>query len=142
MDTEIPEMDAATKQSIESLRKKIAANPKTKEIAKNLNMELNDYAGLVAHFKITGDEPQIFVAPDAVLKENGFSPPTQEKLLDFVKNEAKILESSGRASSFGGPQKPKVSLTDLPKVELKKGDAQSEALADALKKQMRGKNLK
>ena len=51
-------MNADTQQQIETLRARVAADPRTKAIAKNLNISVQDYAGLVAHFKVTGEEPQ------------------------------------------------------------------------------------
>jgi hypothetical protein len=132
-------MDEAQKKEIETLRAKLLKDPDTQKIAKNLNFELNDYAGLVAHFKVTGEEPQLFVAPDKVLKDNGFNPPTMEKLTGFIKEQKSILESSGQASSFSSL--PQVKTAPVAAQQTGKTEAELK-LAEDLKKQMRGKSSK
>jgi DNA-directed RNA polymerase specialized sigma subunit len=99
-------MTEEQKQKIEKLRAKVAADPRTKEIAKNINMPVNDYAGLVAHFKVTGEEPQFMVVADEVLKKQGHNPPTYEKLKSFIASEQKIVDAVGGTSKFeAGPKK-------------------------------------
>lgn len=101
-----PCMDATQEAQIATLRQKVAADPRTKAIAKALNLSVNDYAGLVAHFKVTGEEPQFMVVGDEVLEQHGLTPPTTARVESFLRTEKKVIQASGRTSSFD----------DLPKV--------------------------
>lgn len=102
-------MDTDTAQQIETVRARVAADPRTKGIAKNLNMSVQDYAGLVAHFKVTGEEPQFMVVSDDVLRKHGCQPPSKARVEGFLRAEKTIIEKSGRTSSFD----------DLPRVAVR-----------------------
>jgi hypothetical protein len=91
-----------TQQKIEALKSKLSADPKTQAIAKNLGLSVSDYAGLVAHFKITKEEPQFMVVSDEVLREHGCQPPTTSRVEAFLRGEQKVAEAAGHASSFDG----------------------------------------
>jgi hypothetical protein len=125
-------MDTETQHKIESLRSKVAADPRTKAIAKSLQMSVEDYAGLVAHFKITGEQPQFMVVSDEVLKQHGVQPVSKARVETFLKGEKKVIEVSGRASSFDNL--PAVTSTSKSELPTTKADP---ALADDLKRAMR-----
>jgi len=127
-------MNADTQQQIETLRARVAADPRTRAIAKNLNLSVEDYAGLVAHFKVTGEEPQFMVASDEVLRQHGCKPPTAANVHGFLRAEKSVIEMSGRTSSFD----------DLPRVGARAPTptptppvAADPALADDLKRSMK-----
>ena len=114
-------MNSETEQQIESLRARVAADPRTKAIAKSLNLPVEDYAGLVAHFKVTGEEPQFMVASDEVLRQHGCQPPTTANVTGFLRAEKSVIEKSGRTSSFD----------DLPRVQPRAQAAAPAAPLDA-----------
>ena len=102
-------MDATQEAQIATLRTKVAADPRTKAIAKALNLSVEDYAGLVAHFKVTGEEPQFMVVGDEVLKQHGLTPPSAARVEHVLRGVKKVIEASGRTSSF----------EDVPRVQAK-----------------------
>jgi hypothetical protein len=103
-------MTEAQREQVEQLRAKVAQDPRTKKIAKNLGLDVNDYAGLVAHFQVTGEEPQFVVVPDQVLKKQGHRIPTLEQLKRFVSGEKRVVEASGRTSGFSETPRAQVAL--------------------------------
>ncbi|MBL8936835.1 MAG: hypothetical protein JNM69_19910 [Archangium sp.] len=129
-------MNAETQQQIETLRARVAADPRTKAIAKNLNLSVQDYAGLVAHFKVTGEEPQFMVASDEVLRQHGVQVPSAKQVEGFLRAEKTVIEKSGRTSSFD----------DLPRVQVREQPAAPATpvdpkLNDALKRSIK-RNLR
>lgn len=125
-------MDTQTQDQIAQLRAKVAADPRTTAIAKALNLSVQDYAGLVAHFKVTGEEPQFMLVGDEVLRQHGCTPPTAARVESFLRGEKKVIEASGRTSSFD----------DLPRVEARPVEAAphapaNPALTNDLKRAMR-----
>ena len=124
----------AQRIEIDTLREKLVFDPKTIEIASNLHMDPDDYAGLVAHFKVTGEEPQFLVVADEVLKKHGHAPPSLEQLKGFISGEKKIVDATGRTSSF--TSLPKVTAS-FPRDEPAAKVTRDENLEAELKKKMK-----
>lgn len=127
-------MDTTQERDIATLRQKIAADPRTKAIAKALTLSVEDYAGLVAHFKVTGEAPQFMVVGDEVLKQHGLTPPSKARVESFLRGEKKVIEASGRTSTFD--ELPRVQ-TKPAAVEEKVSKAVDPALQADLKRGLR-----
>lgn len=96
---------------LDRLKAELMENTETIGIARELGIPLEEYVGRVLHFVANPDaEPQMLVVEDKDLLAAGFEVPDAKEMLQFAKDQVKVLEEAGEVSAYKKSEKKKVDL--------------------------------
>jgi hypothetical protein len=109
--TEVEQLDKPPKISAE-LRKKILADPNVAKIAKELEMDLDEFVNTIGYYlNNPGVEPAFLVVSDENLRKMGIEPPTNEALEANVRASVEAFKAGKAPSGFEDEKKKSVDLS-------------------------------
>lgn len=120
--TETEMMDAPPPVSAE-LRAKILADPNVAKIAKELEMDLDEFVNTVGYYMNNpGTEPAFLVVKDEDLKTHfGVTAPTNEQLEANVRASVEAIKAGQAPSGFEAPRKNTLDMPASGGEQLKTG---------------------